>query len=171
MRICFVLSPEDVSMIHGSSKFHNEHTLQDFGGAFGFSVKGAQRFFASRATAKRESITNFVAIIRRELGSLNRPSGIPDKTFRSLWHQTSWTEMPQKSIVSSGFDADGRASRTISLERWVRDTIAIAMTNATFGPAMLKLHPNLYEDFKVFDDNSWKYVASNAFRLIPKRWC
>lgn len=72
-----------------------------------------------------------------------------------------WDSMPPSTVLSSTLNC-----RVVSLLEWTRKSLLEGATTAFFGEALLKIEPNLFNNFFEFDDQSWKLTYK-----IPPPWC
>lgn len=72
-----------------------------------------------------------------------------------------WDSMPSSTVLSSTPNC-----RVVSLLDWTRKSLLEGATAAFFGEALLKIEPNLFDNFFEFDDQSWKLTYK-----IPPPWC
>jgi hypothetical protein len=72
-----------------------------------------------------------------------------------------WKELQRtpKAIVTPG------ATSTVSLLEWTTSVMLKGATEAFFGEALLKIDPNMLEDYSYFDKHSWKLIYK-----IPPPW-
>jgi hypothetical protein len=61
--------------------------------------------------------------------------------------------------------ARGGAAWTVSLLQWTTSVMLRSATDAFFGAALLKIDPNMLEDYAYFDKHSWKLIYK-----IPPPW-
>jgi len=73
----------------------------------------------------------------------------------------SWDELQRapKAIVTPG------KSSTVSLLEWTTSVMLKGATEAFFGEALLRVDPNMLEDYSYFDKHSWKLIYK-----IPPPW-
>ena len=83
-----------------------------------------------------------------------------------------WCRIPNTHTT---FDQAKETHKTISLHDWCADVLIPSATEGFFGPALLKLDPNLIQDFHDFDSDSWmltyrypRFLARKVYASIDK---
>lgn len=160
-KIYIVTSPEDISAVYKNPQSLTfDGYVKDMYAAFGMSSRGVESMFAPiEGSSKSANAKGLPSQRQAHLGSgiqkeqLHPGRNMEDLVSVYLTHikqQMYWEKIPKNAVVQSFSE-----KKVVSLRNWAADVIGRATVEAYFGRCLIEREPNLLDDFRTFEANSW----------------
>ena len=164
LKICIATSPSDISAIYKDTEYLSSDPF----------VKAVLlRMGVSSATIEKwipDSGVNFASghrdgskpsihdvshigqkLCRQQLLPGKEMDVLSTKLIKDIEQSLQWHKISESITVSST-----DTTKRVSLHGWCREVIIASATRSFFSDRLLQIDPNLFENFYIFNENSWK---------------
>lgn len=150
-----ITSPKDIAAV-----YKNPQTLtfdgfvKDMYGQFGMAPAGIAKMFGQMSSGEYQQQVHLGTGVQREQ---LHPGQNLDQLITIYLHHIE-QQMDSTKIPDTSEALGSNGEKMISLWKWCAAVLGPASAEAFFGKSLLKLDPNLLEDFHTFDSQSWKLL-------------
>ncbi|KAG8974354.1 hypothetical protein FRC05_007515 [Tulasnella sp. 425] len=158
----YVISdPADVTTVYRNSTALSFDTYIERGIAFVYGVRPLELGSPAGTPTLRDVVAGGTAVN----GTVVENSHVYSR--RHLLQESALEDLTRRTAleISRLLDAYKSGEEAIGLHRWSRTILPTAVTNAIYGPRLLKAHPDLIDQIWEFDDSFHKILSRPPFLL------